>query len=381
MKIIFSPSKTMKYKDIDLKNSKDVEFTNHTKALIEKLKSFSIEEIGNLFKLKGKLLEETYNNIQNFATLSSYRALSLYDGVTFRQLEIEKFSDKEIEYLNKNLFILSALYGAISPNTEIKPYRLDMTINILDESMYKFWSRDINNYLDKYSTEIFINLASKEFSKILDYKKFKVIDIEFRQNIDGKLKNISTEGKKARGMMLNYITLNQIEDLEKIKEYLYNVTQKIPTMHMHFCENQAADGVLGYYSALAKLESIPFHAKTDLPSHIAVDEIDMCLVLSNLLENAIQASQKTEVSRRKINVEIYLHYNHLLLIQVENTFDGEIRKKNDIFQSSKRTGNGIGIQSVRHIAEKTGGASSFTCDNGVFTAKIMLRPSKNNANT
>ena len=107
----------------------------------------------------------------------------------------------------------------------------------------------------------------------------------------------------------------------------------------------------------------------------------MCLVLSNLLENAIQASQKTEVSRRKINVEIYLHYNHLLLIQVENTFDGKIRKKNDIVQSSKRTGNGIGIQSVRHIAEKTGGASSFTCDNGVFTAKIMLRLSKNNANT
>ena len=94
-----------------------------------------------------------------------------------------------------------------------------MTINILDESMYKFWSKDINNYLDKYSTEIFINLASKEFSKILDYKKFKVIDIEFRQNIDGKLKNISTEGKKARGMMLNYMTLNQIEDLEKIKEF------------------------------------------------------------------------------------------------------------------------------------------------------------------
>lgn len=128
MKIIFSPSKTMKYKDIDFKNSKEIEFTNHTKALIEKLKSFSIEKVGNLFKLKGKLLEETYNNIENFDTLSSYKALSLYDGVTFRQLEIEKFSDKEIEYLNKNLFILSALYGAISPNTEIKPYRLENSL-------------------------------------------------------------------------------------------------------------------------------------------------------------------------------------------------------------------------------------------------------------
>ena len=171
------------------------------------------------FKLKGKLLEETYSNIQNFEILSECEALSLYEGVTFRQLEIEKFTDKEIEYLNKNLFIFSALYGVISPNTKIKPYRLDMTINILEESMYKFWSKDINNFLESYSTEIFINLASKEFSKILDYKKFKVIDIEFRQKIDEKLKNISTEGKKARGMMLNYMTLNSIEDIEKIKKF------------------------------------------------------------------------------------------------------------------------------------------------------------------
>lgn len=219
MKIIFSPSKTMKYKNINFKVTKAIEFSNHTETLIKKLKTFSIEEIGSFFKLKGKLLEETYSNIQNFETLSECEALSLYEGVTFRQLEIEKFTDKEIEYLNKNLFIFSALYGVISPNTKIKPYRLDMTINILEESMYKFWSKDINNFLENYSTEIFVNLASKEFSKILDYKKFKVIDIEFRQKIDEKLKNISTEGKKARGMMLNYMTLNSIEDIEKIKKF------------------------------------------------------------------------------------------------------------------------------------------------------------------
>lgn len=209
----------MKHKDIDFKNSKEIDFPSHTKTLIEKLKTFSQEEIATLFKLKGKLLEETYDNIQNFETLQSCEALSLYDGVTFRQLEIEKFSSKELEYLSENLFILSALYGAISPNTKIKPYRLDMTINFLEESMYKFWNEDINSFLEKYSSEIFVNLASKEFSKILDYKKFKIIDIEFRQLVDGKLKNISTEGKKARGMLLNYLALNSITDIEKIKEF------------------------------------------------------------------------------------------------------------------------------------------------------------------
>ena len=145
------------------------------------------------------------------------------------------------------------------------------------------------------------------------------------------LRSAIEEARQARhDLRHHFVQLSALAengDLDKIKEYLSCASSKIPSQDLHFCENQAADGVLGYYSALAKLESIPFHAKTDLPSHIAVDEIDMCLVLSNLLENAIQASQKTEVSRRKINVEIYLHYNHLLLIQVENTFDGEIRKK------------------------------------------------------
>ena len=47
-------------------------------------------------------------------------------------------------------------------------------------------------------------------------------------------------------------------------------------------------------------------------------------------------------------------------------------KKNGVFRSSKRRENGIGIQSVTRIAEKTGGTSTFTHQNGTFTAKVML---------
>ena len=69
----------------------------------------------------------------------------------------------------------------------------------------------------------------------------------------------------------------------------------------------------------------------------------------------------------------YLHAERLLLIETQNTFDGEIREKDGVFRSSKRKGSGIGIRSVRHIAEKTGGASTFTYQDGVFSAKVMLR--------
>ena len=67
-------------------------------------------------------------------------------------------------------------------------------------------------------------------------------------------------------------------------------------------------------------------------------------------------------------------YTHLdVYKRQENTFDGKIQQKNNIFQSSKRSGNGIGIESVRHIIDKNGGACDFTYKDGIFSAKIMLR--------
>jgi len=94
--------------------------------------------------------------------------------------------------------------------------------------------------------------------------------------------------------------------------------------------------------------------------------------LGSLLENALEASLRTATVRRQIRVTAYVHAERILLIEVENAFDGEVREKGGVFISSKRRGNGLGIQSVRHIAEKTGGASTFTCQDGVFTAKVML---------
>ena len=191
------------------------------------------------------------------------------------------------------------------------------------------------------------------------------------------LKTAIEEARQARHDMrhhLNHISmLAEENDMETLKAYLAQTVSRIPDLDMHFCENRAADSVLGYYCALAKREGIPFSAQIDLPQTLPVDEIDMCLVLSNLLENALEASLRTVPARRWMKVNAYVHAERLLLMQVENACDGEIKETNGVFRSSKRKGNGIGIQSVRHIAEKNGGASTFAYQNGVFCAKIMLR--------
>ena len=72
-------------------------------------------------------------------------------------------------------------------------------------------------------------------------------------------------------------------------------------------------------------------------------------------------------------MQAYLHSENVVVITVENTFDHIPKEKNGIFQSSKHSGNGIGIESVRRIAEKDGGYCQFVHSDGLFSANVMLR--------
>lgn len=190
------------------------------------------------------------------------------------------------------------------------------------------------------------------------------------------LKTAIEDARQARHDMRHHF--NQISALaesgqwDQIKEYISGAVERIPNLDVHFCENRAADSVIGYYCALAQREGVPFQAQADLPVQIPVNEIDMSVALANLLENALEASLRTAPARRQIRAQVYLHSNRLLLIQVENAYDGSIQEKNGVFQSTKHKGNGIGVQSVRRIAEKTNGACTFSYQNGVFSAKVMM---------
>ncbi len=223
MKIIFSPSKEMREENI-FKNKK-IEFTeskfkDKTNILIDILKEKSISEIENIMKLKGELLNKTYKDIQDYDKLKSIPAISMYYGVSFKELNLEDYSEKSLKYLKNNLLILSALYGVSLAFDLLKKYRLDMTMSIIDKGLYNFWKKDINDYISNILSkdEVLLNLASGEFSKMIDSKKISIINIDFKEEKDGIYKSVSTYSKKARGQFLNYLVKNQIDNLEDIKK-------------------------------------------------------------------------------------------------------------------------------------------------------------------
>lgn len=235
MKFIISPSKEMSI-SVKFENKslyKKAMYFEEADYINDILKNCEQKELSKIFKIKSNLLDKVVEYINNF-NKEVYPAILLYDGKVFKELDRKNYSLEDFIYLNDKVFILSAMYGINSAFELISKYRLDMTTNPFKDkkvNLYDFWFFKINKYLEKnILNDMIINLASKEFSKLIDRKKFKVMDIEFYNVVDNQLKNIATYSKKARGSFLNFCIKNKIDNLEDLKmynEYSYKFSEKL----------------------------------------------------------------------------------------------------------------------------------------------------------
>lgn len=230
MKIVFSPSKEMREKEIISKdillkvNTETILFPNKTDELLKTLKEFNQDEIAQIMKIKSELLSRTFENIKNYANLEKMSAISLYSGVAYKELEIQDYNLNNFKYISDKLLIFSAFYGLLFPFMEVKKYRLDMTMKLGQLNLYDFWKKTINNFLEKnLKDEIIVNLASGEFSKILDRKRLKnILNIDFKNYKDGEYKSISSYSKQARGKFLNFLIKKNICDTDNFKDITFD---------------------------------------------------------------------------------------------------------------------------------------------------------------
>ena len=193
MKIILSPAKTI---------------------------SKTCERFSSGFDFSNKTKEILKNAPEVLVSKDYCKAFYMYDGMCYKNIKREEFDEFDLEYIKEHLIIISALYGVLKPFDLINPYRLDFIMKTKIGNLYNFWKDDIAKNILK-DTDFVVNLASDEFSKTV--KKYisekQILDFEFYEKVDEKLKKHSTISKKARGMMLNFMTKNKIENIEDIKKF------------------------------------------------------------------------------------------------------------------------------------------------------------------
>lgn len=209
MKIIISPAKSF---NLVGGEKLDIKFNDYTYKIIDTIKALSINEIKKSFKVSEKIALETYNYYHNFYDNNCYRAIDLYSGMVFKNINTKNF-----DFLNEHLMILSALYGPIKPTDYIKPYRLDFLANISVDG------KNIREFMKIYFNDAFkngetiFNLASDEFSSLIDREKFNLIDFDFFKLKNGEKNRHSTLVKKARGKMLSNICDGRFESVDELK--------------------------------------------------------------------------------------------------------------------------------------------------------------------
>lgn len=233
MKIIISPSKTQ-HEPINLHNYNysnpiyENDSITINKMLLELLNTLNTNQLCKIFEIKNndKLLDLTKSDILNFEKANKYPAIFFYDGLVFKNIidDINNISKDQIEYLNQKLIILSCYYGVVKPFDLIKHYRLMFNSKFPNKEidLIKYWKDKINNYfLENDNDNMIINLASLEYSQIIDRNKFNVVDIDFKVIKNNKIISKATLSKICRGQILNYISKNKIENIEEIKKFSY----------------------------------------------------------------------------------------------------------------------------------------------------------------
>ncbi len=225
MRIIISPAKTMKEKESGFDYIKSPVLVEKTQKILEELKKYDISRLSKLMKCNLQLATLNYNRFQSMDLFQGgYPALWCYEGLQYKYMAAHVFSEDEVNYVCKNLRILSGFYGILRPQDRVHFYRLEMqtplevggSIDLID-----YWKDDI--YQELYRNEdVVINLASQEYSQVIepyikDYQKF--IHVVFAQRIDGKLKVKGTLAKMARGAMVRYMAEYQVNNLEQLMQF------------------------------------------------------------------------------------------------------------------------------------------------------------------
>lgn len=200
-------------------------FINETKKLLAYLKSLSDDELKTVWGTSEKLAQLNIERIRRMDLEKNLSpAILAFQGLQYQYLGGQVLSEKELDYLQNHLYIVSGFYGLLRPLDGVVPYRLEMKSSFNDwehASLVDFWAERLGEQINS-ETNLVLNLASKEYSQtILPHldEQTQVIDFVFGEWIDGKVKQKATLLKMARGEMVRYLAANEIDDLEEVKKF------------------------------------------------------------------------------------------------------------------------------------------------------------------
>lgn len=305
-------------------------------AIVSKLIFFSATKMLNINKgTELKSMSKPFGWI-----LIVLYGISVINAICMAEVSIQYADDRSL-----NLILTLIAFGIIISNFIVYYLLKKLQESLENENEYR---------LLHYQNEM---LVQSTLAKDEAYKEVRKMNHDFNNHIS------------CIDMLL------QMGSLEKARNYIKNMyegyTSAFIDVHLG---NAIADAVINQKFMLAKSKGIDFSIKGELTQEVAIDEMELCAILSNSLDNAIEASSKIkEEAERKVEITLKQEQDQLF-IKVVNTVHETVDSSKPLQTSKKdKARHGIGMLNMEKIAKKHNGYLKWESHDRIFELNIMLK--------
>lgn len=215
------------------------------------------------------------------------------------------------------------------------------------------------------------------FSRIADRLLEKRVAAYQDDLIEKHFEEVQSIYDKMRGWRHDYhnhiqALLALVGDDERTRDYLWKLNKDLTEVDTVVkTGNVTVDAILNSKLTLIKSKDIPVDAVAKVPDDLKISEIDLCAIIGNLLDNAIEAVLPLPPESRFIRIYIGMLKSQLY-ISVTNSTASEPRKIGEEYVSTKGEGRGVGLMRVDSIARRNGGTVNRQNESGVFATEVLL---------
>lgn len=228
-----------------------------------------------------------------------------------------------------------------------------------------------------FAVVIVIILAARAFLYLLIDRRISAYQNDLVTKHCEEVKNIYREIRGWRHDYHNHIqtlkAYRKLEENKKLDDYLISLDADLTSIDSLIKSgNVMVDAILNSKLSLAKSRKININAKATVPSELSVSEIDLCVIIGNLLDNAMEASLKLDNEAARY-IRIYIDIKReQLYISVTNTSGGSVSKQNGRYLTAKGGNHGFGLMRVDRLVDKYEGYIKQRDEEGAFTTEIIL---------
>lgn len=162
-------------------------------------------------------------------------------------------------------------------------------------------------------------------------------------------------------------------DLDALRSYLDELDTDLSSVEpLIKTGNRMTDAILNSKISLAKSKDITVIADAHVPVALSISELDLCIIIGNLFDNAIEACAALPPGERLIRIYMDMKNTQLYMSFTNMTATKKQKKENGRFRTTKGNGHGFGLIRIDTIIERYSGYISRNSEDGAFTTEVLL---------